>query len=128
MNFKSWLIGAAALALGCQQAPITRPRILSVQTPAGMPSPPSLSTTRNNPLSVPTAPVRTGATQVVPAPATVVQPPAGAVAPTQVIPVPAAPPVQGLSRPNTIQQYPPAAIATPQPVLVPAPNPEAEAR
>jgi len=100
--------GAAIIAAGCTQAPVTKPRILSVQTPAGMPPPPSLKTTRNNPLIVPTAPV--GPRQAVIAPTLVTpvpQPPPGVIAPPAVVPVPAAPGgVQGVMQPNTIAQPP----------------------
>ena len=110
-----------AIVVGCQQAPVTKPRILSVQTPAGMPPPASLKTTRNNPLIVPTAPVgsRPGVIAapaiIAPAPA----PPPGAIAPPVAIPVPAAPGgapgVQGVAPPNTFQQpaqYPAAVVTT----------------
>jgi hypothetical protein len=117
---------AAAVAIGCQQAPVTKPRILSVQTPAGMPPPPSLKTSRNAPLIVPTAPVgnRPGvvAPPVIMAPAPV--PPPGAIAPpANAIQVPAVPGgVQGVAPQNTfaqpqqyqapVQAYPPPAIGT----------------
>jgi hypothetical protein len=100
--------GVAAIAAGCTQAPVTKPRILSVQTPQGMPPPPSLKTTRNNPLIVPTAPVGTRTAVVAPAiVAPIPQPPPGVIAPPAVVPVPAIPGgVQGVAPPNTIAQPP----------------------
>src|SRR5215207_395942 len=98
------LMFLTAIAIGCQQAPVTTPRILSVQTPAGMPPPPSLKTTRTTPLIVPTAPVGTRPGVVAPpmimAPAPT--PPPGAIAPPAGVMVPAAPGgVQGVAPPNT---------------------------
>jgi hypothetical protein len=117
--------GVAVLAAGCQQAPVTKPRILSVQTPAGVPPAAPLNTTRNNPLIVPTAPVGTRTAVVAPAPAVIAvpQPPPGAIAPPAAIPVPAVPGVQGTAPPNTIApgaQYvpPPGAIGVPAPAAI----------
>ena len=100
--------GIAVIAAGCTQAPVTKPRILSVQTPQGMPGPPSLKTSRNAPLIVPTAPV--GARQAVVAPMIVnpaPQPPPGMIAPPAGALVPAVPGgAQGVMAPNTIGQPP----------------------
>src|SRR5262245_27861314 len=104
----------ASVAAGCQQAPVTKPRILSVQTPAGMPPAASLSTTRNTPLIVPTAPVGQRQTVVAPAVAVPVVTPIAA-PPPGVIAAPVPPPgAQGVLTPNTIAQppqYPPPAGA-----------------
>jgi hypothetical protein len=98
----------AAIAAGCQQAPVTKPRILSVQSPAGMPPAAALNTTRNNPLIVPTAPVAPRTGVVAPAVAVPIpQPPPGVIAPPAGIQVPAAPGgVQGVMQPNTIAPPP----------------------
>jgi len=121
--------GVAVIAAGCQQAPVTKPRILSVQTPAGVPPAAPLNTTRNNPLIVPTAPVGTRTAVVAPAPAPAVcpTPPPGAIAPPAAIPVPAVPGVQGTAPPNTIaptvQYQPPAATVVTPALKPPAPLP-----
>lgn len=106
-RFAYWT-SVAAIAAGCQQAPVTKPRILSVQSPAGMPPPAALNTTRNNPLIVPTAPVAPRTGVVAPSVAVPIpQPPPGVIAPPAAVPVPAAPGgVQGVTQPNTIAPPP----------------------
>jgi hypothetical protein len=110
---------AAAIGLtGCQSPPPNRPRILSVQTPAGMPAPPPLNTTRTRPLQVPGAPVRPSTPVAVPVA------PVGAAVEAPLLPPPGATPPPAQYVPQVQGAAVPVVPAVP---VAPASNPPMQA-
>jgi hypothetical protein len=110
----STVIGLA----GCQAPPPYKPRILSVQTPAGMPQAP-LNTTRQTPLQVPGAAVRPSTAVAVPV--TPVGPPVGAAFEAVPVPPPGAspPPAQYVPQvQGAVVPAVPVVPATPAPVTI----------
>jgi hypothetical protein len=107
------LLAAAAVVLGCQSPP-HRPRILSVQTPGGLPPAPPLNSSPRHPILVPTAPVNPRQAVTVPAVPVVPVVPGAAVGLPEPPPgAAAAPPVVGVGPApagGTVAPYPPAAV------------------